>query len=80
MPETTQLIADDAPIKALVPDDDSLGKTWTETGFNDSSWVAGTTAAGYEVLLSGTTQRDDFDTCRWDPSGRLTFRTAEPEP
>ena len=65
--ETTQLIADQSPIKASVPSDDSLGTTWTQTGFNDSSWNAGSTAAGYEVLLPGTTQRDDFDALSLGP-------------
>ena len=32
----------------FVPPDDSLGTTWTEWGFDDSSWGVGQTGIGYE--------------------------------
>ena len=59
--DVTTLIGDDAPVKASVPMDDALGTTWTGTGFNDASWLSGSTAVGYEQLLAGTTEREDFN-------------------
>ncbi len=42
------LIAANAPARALVPTNGSLGTTWTQTGFNDDAWQSGTLAVGYE--------------------------------
>ena len=61
IPVTTTLIDDDVPVTAFVPSDDSLGTTWTGLGFDDAAWPAGTTGVGYEELLSGGTQRDEFE-------------------
>jgi len=33
---------------AFVPTNGSLGTTWTAIGFDDSSWISGTTGVGYE--------------------------------
>jgi hypothetical protein len=41
-----------ADCKALILEDDSLGLQWTLPGFDDSGWLEGTTAVGYE--RSGT--------------------------
>ena len=50
------------PATVHVPADDSLGTSWTEVNFGDSSWDSGTTAIGFEQLASGLMTRDDFDT------------------
>ena len=44
----TTLLASGAEAKAFVPTNGSLGLTWTEIGFDDSSWTTGTTGVGYE--------------------------------
>ncbi|MGI9427968.1 MAG: lamin tail domain-containing protein, partial [Bythopirellula sp.] len=48
---TTTLIADGSAAKTFVPIDDSLGASWTGGGepFNDSSWITGTTAVGFDT-------------------------------
>ena len=35
--------------KALIPTSSSLGTTWTQTGFNDDTWLNGTTGVGYDT-------------------------------
>lgn len=39
----------DAPFRALVPTDGRLGDRWMEPGFDDSRWMQGRGAAGYET-------------------------------
>ena len=41
---------------------DTLGTTWTATGFDDAAWAAGTTAVGYEQLATGFDLNEAFDT------------------
>ncbi len=36
------------PATALIPTDGSLGETWTGAGFDDSSWLTGSTGVGYD--------------------------------
>ncbi|MFW6161242.1 MAG: CotH kinase family protein, partial [Planctomycetota bacterium] len=43
------VMAPGAPVRTLVPSDGSLGLAWTEAGYDDSGWEAGTTAVGYEA-------------------------------
>lgn len=44
------LIAEiEAPVSYLVPSDDSLGLTWTQAGFDDAGWTAGTSGVGFET-------------------------------
>jgi len=45
----TKLVTDGSPLRYLVPRDGSLGGTWRNAGFNDSSWTAGQNGVGYEV-------------------------------
>ena len=45
---TGTLITANAPARALIPINDSLGTTWTQPGFTDTAWQSGTLAAGYE--------------------------------
>ncbi|MBI4606782.1 MAG: CotH kinase family protein [Planctomycetes bacterium] len=33
---------------ALIPANGNLGLTWTQVGFDDASWIAGTTGVGYD--------------------------------
>ena len=44
------LIGPQAAGRALVPPNGSLGQTWTQPGFNDNAWAAGTMDLGYENL------------------------------
>ena len=44
----TTLIAPARP-RGLVPTSDALGASWTQTGFNDSTWTAGSTGVGYDT-------------------------------
>ena len=58
----TEVFVDGASTaSAFVPTDGSLGTSWTEVGFDDSSWATGTQGIGYEQALPGFTVRDDFD-------------------
>ena len=41
------LLAEGDAAKALIPGNGALGTTWTATGFDDSPWLSGTTAVGY---------------------------------
>jgi hypothetical protein len=49
----TKLVEAGATVRYYVPTDGSLGLTWTQTGFNDSSWASGTTGLGAPNLVSG---------------------------
>ncbi|MEN6423739.1 MAG: lamin tail domain-containing protein [Phycisphaerales bacterium] len=44
----TLLVAQGAAAKALIPTDSGLGLTWTQQGFDDFAWLAGTTGVGYD--------------------------------
>lgn len=47
--ETTTVVLDaQAPARAIVPADDSLGESWTEPAFDDSAWQSGATGIGYD--------------------------------
>jgi len=45
----TTLIPEYAPARALVPADETAGLDWTEVGFDDLAWKAGTTGVGYDA-------------------------------
>ncbi|KKL90010.1 hypothetical protein LCGC14_1908970 [marine sediment metagenome] len=49
--DTVVLVDSDAPAKAFIPLNDSLGTTWRggNEPFDDSGWLAGTNAVGYDV-------------------------------
>src|SRR5262249_26972654 len=47
-----------APVKVLVPNNGSLGATWTQNSFNDSTWTSGTTGVGYETAVPGFAVRN----------------------
>ena len=59
--DTVLLLDTPAPATADVPANNALGTSWTEVGFNDASWLSGTTAVGFEELAPGFSTRDDFD-------------------
>ena len=50
---TNTLVASGASARFRIPTDGSLGTTWTQSGFNDSSWAAGATGIGYETSVPG---------------------------
>src|SRR6266568_3593112 len=50
---TNSLIVSGAATKVLVPSGSTLGSTWTQAGFNDSSWTSGPTGVGYETAVAG---------------------------
>ena len=39
----------ETPVSYIVPTDESLGKSWTEIGFDDAAWSTGTTGLGFET-------------------------------
>ena len=74
-PEINQLIESElieagASVRAHVPDDDSLGLTWSSIGFTpDSTWTDGSTGtgvgyetnSGYETLIETDTEDDMYN-------------------
>jgi hypothetical protein len=46
----TDLVAAGATATYFCPTNNSLGTTWTQPGFNDSSWSSGPTGLGYGVV------------------------------
>src|SRR6266516_3021383 len=50
---TNSLVVSGATTKVLVPCGSTLGSSWTQTGFNDSTWISGTTGVGYETAVAG---------------------------
>ncbi len=46
--EQHDVLAEGAPASAIVPTDDSLGLSWVQPGFDDSTWLQGITGVGYD--------------------------------
>ncbi|MFT5121665.1 MAG: hypothetical protein ACI97B_000290 [Verrucomicrobiales bacterium] len=46
--ETTELVGSNAMVRAFVPVDAALSNTWTAVDFDDSSWMSGPQAAGFD--------------------------------
>ncbi|MHC4557334.1 MAG: lamin tail domain-containing protein [Planctomycetota bacterium] len=46
----TVLVPEYTPAKALVPGDGTLGVSWTQVQFDDSSWKSGMTGVGYDTV------------------------------
>jgi len=44
----TILLGHNVPVRVLVPQNDSLGDSWKQENFDDSSWTSGLTAVGYD--------------------------------
>jgi hypothetical protein len=55
---TNTLIGAGAAAKVFVPTSGALGSTWTQSGFNDSSWTSGATGIGYETAVPGFAVRN----------------------
>ena len=49
-------------LRYLLPTDDSLGNSWTEVGFSDTSWSLGKNAIGYQRAVPGFTVQDAHST------------------
>ena len=43
------LVSTDGDVRAFVPTDDRLGKRWTQTDFDDSTWLRGKGSPGYDT-------------------------------
>jgi hypothetical protein len=50
---TNSLVAPGAPVRFLIPGGPGLGSTWTQAGFNDSSWSSGNFGVGYQTEVPG---------------------------
>src|SRR5262249_25550211 len=50
---TNTLLASGATANVLIPPNGTLGSAWTQVGFNDSSWLGGSTGIGYETAVPG---------------------------
>ncbi len=46
--ETTVLVPENSTARYFVPDDDTLGTSWTDPAFDDRSWSVGETGLGFE--------------------------------
>jgi hypothetical protein len=55
---TNTLAASGALAKVLIPNSGTLGSTWTQFGFNDSTWTSGITGLGYETAVAGFAVRN----------------------
>ena len=42
------LLGHNVPVRVLIPQNDSLGDSWKQETFDDSSWTSGFTAVGYD--------------------------------
>ncbi len=58
--EAVSLVADDARVRAFVPIDGTLDQRWRDPLFDDSDWLLGRGAVGYENPRPAFTIRDDF--------------------
>src|SRR6266496_552778 len=50
---TNPLITTGQFASVLIPPDGTLGSTWRQTNFDDSSWLSGVTGVGYETAVPG---------------------------
>lgn len=75
----------EAPATYLIPTDDSLGLTWTQAGFDDSSWSTGNSGIGFESaggpLEPGVTTsiRDDMFNVNASCYMRFEFEFDNPD-
>ncbi len=51
--QVTSLVSNKSPALIFVPSNNTLGLTWTTTGFDDSAWRVGTNGVGYENYVAG---------------------------
>ncbi|CAN5498558.1 hypothetical protein BH10PLA1_BH10PLA1_01850 [soil metagenome] len=81
--DRTTLLGPAAASKTYVPLDNSLGSAWTQSGFNDSSWIGGTTGVGYKTDGSfssaiGTNTQSLMSSKASDAYIRIPFSVANP--
>ena len=80
---TVTLVPSATDVRVLVPQNGDLGLTWTEPGFDDAGWTAGTTGVGYE---RGNGYQDllavDVETQMYNLTGsvyvRIPFEVSDP--
>lgn len=58
---TQTLLASESQVTVHVPTSGTLGPSWTETAFNDSSWRSGVGGVGYETTTSNYAPFINFD-------------------
>lgn len=67
----TKLITSGTPARYLVPTDGTLGTSWRDPLFNDSSWTVGQNGLGYEVTPGSFSARVIADSRGdWSTAGR----------
>ena len=81
--ETFELVREGAPARAWVPADDSLGLSWAQPDFDDSSWLSGKTGVGYDTRTTYDALLGlDLETAMRQVSGsvyvRIPFEVADP--
>ncbi len=82
-PTMVTLLPETATGRVLVPQDGSLGLSWTSVGFNDSAWTSGPMGVGYErgsgyESLIGTDVGDAMYSINGSAYVRVTFTVNEP--
>src|SRR5438067_148773 len=50
---TNTFVSQGVAVRILVPTSGVLGSTWTQTGFNDSTWSSGNFGVGYQTQVPG---------------------------
>src|SRR6267142_2591567 len=67
----TKLVTSGSPLRLLVPRDGSLGTSWHNPSFDDSSWTAGRNGVGYEVTPGAFSASVIADSqAEWSAAGR----------
>ena len=78
------LIESGAPSKTKIPTDEADALTWTEVDFDDSQWLSGTTAIGFDSSpkykpLLGTDTRDAMRRINATAYIRIGFNLEDPQ-
>src|SRR6266481_6065954 len=50
---TNTFLAQGSAAQLLIPLSSALGSTWTQIGFDDSSWIAATSGVGFQTAVAG---------------------------
>jgi hypothetical protein len=69
------LLTTNAPVRVLIPSDGTLNATWTQPGFNDSAWQAGTGAVGFDTEVGDPVE--DFYTAAVSAAGPIGWWRLE---
>ncbi|MBN1417767.1 MAG: CotH kinase family protein [Planctomycetes bacterium] len=77
------LVPPSAPVRVLIPADNSLALSWTSPGFNDAGWTAGVTGVGYDEAttyqsLIGTNVISTMNDTRTTAYIRIPFEIDDP--